>query len=337
MVFNERRFHAAAGRGDTKAVRYFMNRGIDVHTKDSFDRTPLHKAAFGGHVNVSKLLVNTGRARLNVRSKDGKTPLHRAVEKRHLPMAQYLVNAGASLNVAESTYGFHPLHIAVVNNDLAMVSYLISRGADVNALVRFNGMTPLHLAAWYHTKRKSMRGMMKLLLTLGADDTRLDSHGVQAPVYFYETQFSTLPREFIQSELAQGRMDIRKALKVSVGKPTFVNTPITPRPLHPDANGIDPITLNKVPLNRGMVFRSDVANGRIRRVFDTRTIHDLLTRGQARHPLTRKPFTVADVVQLKKALVEDEHNLYKNLRENRTARTVRRNMEKTITTSRRRK
>ncbi len=51
-----------------------MKKGVDPNTKDIDGETPLHKAAFWGHVDVVKLLLVYG-ADPTVKDEGGRTPL----------------------------------------------------------------------------------------------------------------------------------------------------------------------------------------------------------------------------------------------------------------------
>ena len=75
-----------------------------------------------------------------MRDDNGRTPLHEAAFKGHLPVMQYLCEQGADQE-ARDNYGKTPLHMAY-NGHLPVVQYLCEQGADKD--VRDNdSMTPL--------------------------------------------------------------------------------------------------------------------------------------------------------------------------------------------------
>ena len=67
----ESSIHQAASRGNTEAVKRYLEAGTDVSAKNkSGDResTPLHYAAFNGHKEIAELLIAKGA---DVNAKDG--------------------------------------------------------------------------------------------------------------------------------------------------------------------------------------------------------------------------------------------------------------------------
>lgn len=96
---------------------------------------------------------------VNSQDEDWYTPLHRAAYSGHLEVAHTLVHHGADLH-ARTVDGWTPLHSACRWNNAAVASYLIQQGAQVNA--QTNGLlTPLHLAAGNSGAKQSL----ELLLT----------------------------------------------------------------------------------------------------------------------------------------------------------------------------
>ena len=54
---------AAAG-GHLGIVEYLLSRGADVNATTRFNCTPLQEASFAGHLDVVKILVNSGAGEL---------------------------------------------------------------------------------------------------------------------------------------------------------------------------------------------------------------------------------------------------------------------------------
>lgn len=92
----------AAAKGYTDAVRFFIERkGLSVDATDSAGWTPLHRAAYNGHLETIKCLVDEKGARININNKRNEallTPLHAAAMKGHTDVVQYLVEKGANFN-----------------------------------------------------------------------------------------------------------------------------------------------------------------------------------------------------------------------------------------------
>ncbi|KAM4584256.1 ankyrin repeat domain-containing protein 49 [Odontesthes bonariensis] len=81
-----------------------------VHCRDEDGYTPLHRAAYSGHVEVVSSLLTSG-SDVNPRTIDGWTPLHSACRWSHPTVASFLLRRGADLN-AQTNGGLTPLHLA---------------------------------------------------------------------------------------------------------------------------------------------------------------------------------------------------------------------------------
>ncbi|KAK4468138.1 hypothetical protein MN116_008304 [Schistosoma mekongi] len=91
--------------------------------KDQDGYTALHRAAYGGHVEVLQCLIKYG-ANVNNRTEDGWTPLHSAAFWNKLACVQLLISAGADLNALTNSRQT-PLHLAVSNNQGPETLYLL--------------------------------------------------------------------------------------------------------------------------------------------------------------------------------------------------------------------
>ncbi|XP_061586023.1 ankyrin repeat domain-containing protein 49 [Cololabis saira] len=81
---------------------------VDCCDEDGY--TPLHRAAYSGHVEVVSALL-AGGSRVNPRTIDGWTPLHSACRWSHVAVASLLLQNGADLN-AQTNGALTPLHLA---------------------------------------------------------------------------------------------------------------------------------------------------------------------------------------------------------------------------------
>lgn len=72
--------------------------------------TPLHRAAYSGHVDALSALLAAG-SKVNPQTIDGWTPLHSACRWSHVTVASLLLRHGAQLN-AQTNGGITPLHLA---------------------------------------------------------------------------------------------------------------------------------------------------------------------------------------------------------------------------------
>ncbi|MEO8025254.1 MAG: ankyrin repeat domain-containing protein, partial [Bryobacteraceae bacterium] len=102
---------------------------VTLLSKDGW--TALHLAAFFGHLDAARELLNKG-AVVNARSTNAmkNTPLHAAAAGRSLPVVQLLIERGADVN-ARQHGGFTALHAAAQSGDVAMAAALADAGADL--------------------------------------------------------------------------------------------------------------------------------------------------------------------------------------------------------------
>jgi ankyrin repeat protein len=107
--------------------------------------TPLHLAAFFGHMKVAELLLAHGAdVAARSRNANGNTPLHAALAANQKMLAGLLLGHGADLDAADAA-GWRPLHLATAHNNVESMKALIAQGANV-ALGQADGTTPLAMA-----------------------------------------------------------------------------------------------------------------------------------------------------------------------------------------------
>lgn len=97
--------------------------------------------------------------------------------------------------------------------------------------------------------------------------------------------------------------------------------------LHPEANGEDVATMERVPLNKAVTLRGHDHNGKIRYIFNRNTVQNLMKNyrwynntgrtavntGRGTHPVTRQSFYRENVVPLESRLSNQDRQLYKML------------------------
>ena len=99
--------------------------------------TPLINAAWYGHTDVVKVLIDGG-AEPDKADRYGETPLHKAAENGSLgrtDVVQFLINSGANLDKANNN-GKTPLHRAAEKDNLEVVHLLIEKGAKPDSIRR---------------------------------------------------------------------------------------------------------------------------------------------------------------------------------------------------------
>jgi ankyrin repeat protein len=127
----------AAAIGDVERLRALLdeNAGLSVvWSEDGF--TPLHLAAFFGHPEAAKLLIERG-ADLEARSINEQlaldaAPLHSASAAGQLHVCEVLLDAGADVNAVQHG-GYTALLDAAANQNEELMEFLLERGADRTA------------------------------------------------------------------------------------------------------------------------------------------------------------------------------------------------------------
>ncbi len=132
--------------GQTETVLEEIDREPALLASQSSDGwMPLHLAAFFGHPELAKGLLNRG-AVIDSRSTNAmkNTPLHAAAAGTKLELVELLLDHGADVN-ARQQGGWTALHSAAQTGNREMAEILLAHGADVRARAD-NNQSPLDLA-----------------------------------------------------------------------------------------------------------------------------------------------------------------------------------------------
>jgi ankyrin repeat protein len=118
----------AAFFGHLEAVKVLLDAGaeINVSSRNALKAVPLRSAAVAGHLDIARLLVARG-ADVNARGEGGQTPLHEVAGGGRIEFARLLLDHGADVN-AKGDDGKTPLTVAVENKQTEMANFLRSRG-----------------------------------------------------------------------------------------------------------------------------------------------------------------------------------------------------------------
>lgn len=136
----------AAAAGDTRRLEQAVAADPAVLQRHSADGwTPLHLAAFFGHKEAARRLLDAGASVL-ARSSNGMNnhPLHAAAAGKRRDLVALLLERGADVNATQAG-GWTALHAAAQNGDAEMATVLLANGAD-RAMRADNGQNALDLA-----------------------------------------------------------------------------------------------------------------------------------------------------------------------------------------------
>lgn len=104
--------NSALGFGDCpdQLTNWLVDNGADLHYKNIYGDTPLHRRASSRQVNLS-ILIQLG-ANIDVKNKAGNTPLHSATMYQNVPNSEVLLSSGSDMN-AKNEYDLTPLEYSL--------------------------------------------------------------------------------------------------------------------------------------------------------------------------------------------------------------------------------
>ena len=135
----ERLFEASFDGNLAEVMRIIEDDSVDmVDIVDDVGWTPLHYAAYFGHMDIVLALLEAG-ANPNNQNEYGETALHFAALFGHLDIVETLLVAGINPNKQDDD-GKTALHWAAKNGDLDVFQAIVAGGGDPN-IVDGNGKT----------------------------------------------------------------------------------------------------------------------------------------------------------------------------------------------------
>ncbi|XP_075869157.1 ankyrin repeat domain-containing protein 6b isoform X2 [Nelusetta ayraudi] len=139
--------HLAAYRGHLEVVRLLLKAGCDLDIQDDGEQTALQRAAVVGNSDVISALVQEGCA-LDRQDKDGNTALHEVSWHGFSQSVKLLVKGGANVH-AKNKAGNTALHLACQNGHAQSSKVLLLGGSRPDSK-NHAGDTCLHVAARYN-------------------------------------------------------------------------------------------------------------------------------------------------------------------------------------------
>ena len=135
-ALHETLLHHYAGADNTNQNKtrceFLIENGAAINAKDSFDKTPLHKAVISGNHAIVKLLLSNG-AHVDSENAHKNTPLYNAIVK-DFEICATLLNHGADPNNV-TIYQETPFSRAVRAGSTKVVNLLLKYGGDVEMKV----------------------------------------------------------------------------------------------------------------------------------------------------------------------------------------------------------
>jgi uncharacterized protein len=134
----------AVEHNDAAAVKTLIAQGVDVSELDGGD-APLVMAAYLGHADIVKLLLDAGADITAVDPSMKATALHAAAYAGRTDAARVLIEHGIDIDKQGPNNGYTALHDAVWQNNIDTAKVIIGGGANLD-LVSHAGETPLQFA-----------------------------------------------------------------------------------------------------------------------------------------------------------------------------------------------
>lgn len=161
--------HLAAWNGHLKVVEFLKDKAkLDATSKDG--QTPLHVAAQWGHLDVVKALA---RHKADIFAKDHQNGLaiHYAARKGHDQLVEYLLTTNPKLLTEPGTASRTVLHEAATLGDLKLVQLLVQKNIDLKSnllnMKSEDSETALHAAV--------NQGHLAIVQCLVANDVPIDA------------------------------------------------------------------------------------------------------------------------------------------------------------------
>lgn len=181
-----------------------QHEGINPNALDQRGSSALHLAAWAGHTEICKFLLNhpTLPADPNTRTAEDETPLHFAAQHGHLTALIELLAHGADpniVNIRDET----PLDLAAQYGRLQVVQILIRAHNEMLLSLKVT-KTPIHHTALHLASRNGHRDIVELLLAAGCNVNITTPNGSalhEAALCGKEKVVKVLLREGIDLEL----------------------------------------------------------------------------------------------------------------------------------------
>ncbi len=132
-IFSSNIFEAIKNK-NLSAVKVIVEQDNNYLKKlDENKYTVLHLASELGHLKIVRYLIEKG-AEINSKNHQENTPLHLASIKKHFPIVKCLVLNGADVNIKNFRGRIPALAAIITFSKFEIIEYLINKGSDINTV-----------------------------------------------------------------------------------------------------------------------------------------------------------------------------------------------------------
>ena len=135
----------AVQNNDVAEVKRLIAQGANVNELDANQDAPLVMAAYEGHTEIVRLLLEAGADVTAVDPSMKATALHAAAYAGRTEAAKLLIQHHIDINKQGPRNGYTALHDAIWQNNIETARVLIEAGANLS-LKAHSGETPLEFA-----------------------------------------------------------------------------------------------------------------------------------------------------------------------------------------------
>ena len=160
-----RALHLAVQNDKRDVIQALVDLGADVNAQNRNGMTPLILACRNSNVNVARIFIRSGRAKVSRGTDTGSHPLLGAIENKHGELVRELLISGANANLPRNDR-VSPLELAVAKSDEAIVKMLLTAGADVQYSVK-----RLLIAAIMNYNQDIVRSLLRAGVDVSGQDT----------------------------------------------------------------------------------------------------------------------------------------------------------------------
>ncbi len=152
---------AAVKRNDEAAVAALIKQGVSLDAPDGGGDYPLIMAAYKGHTQITKMLLEAGASVAVLDPGMKATALHAAAYAGHAEPSRLLIQFGVDIDKQGPNNGYTALHDSIWQNNIDVAKVIIDAGARLD-LESHEGETPLEMAR--KRKRREIAAMIEAKL-----------------------------------------------------------------------------------------------------------------------------------------------------------------------------